>query len=149
MFLVSSCTCLLPIQWNRVFSREWRCSGSSADRRCSNYVWVIDNFIASEGASYIRDLTVCFDDHWLFHYLDYIIVHINLHSNLLWDDMPWDTTYPIIIKYTDMYFFARFLNIDDQVFMNPFQKRFTLRRTYPVYKFCLNITWVVSKLTFF
>ena len=27
-------------------AREWRCSWSSADRRCSNYVWVIDNLIA-------------------------------------------------------------------------------------------------------
>ena len=42
-------------------SRSWRCSWSSADRRCSNYIWVIDNFIAYQGASYIRDLTViCF-----------------------------------------------------------------------------------------
>ena len=39
-------------------SREWRCSWSSADRRCSNYIWVIDNFIAYKGASYIRDFTV-------------------------------------------------------------------------------------------
>ena len=29
-----------------VLSREWRCSWSSADRRCSNYIWVVDNFIA-------------------------------------------------------------------------------------------------------
>ena len=34
--------------------REWRCSWSSADRRCSNYIWVINNFIAYQGASYIR-----------------------------------------------------------------------------------------------
>ena len=27
-------------------SGEWRCSWNSADRRCSNYIWVIDNFIA-------------------------------------------------------------------------------------------------------
>ena len=58
MFLVSSCSSLCPIQWNQVLSREWRCSWSSADRRCSNYIWVIDNFIAYCGASYIRDLTV-------------------------------------------------------------------------------------------
>ena len=31
---------------------------SSADRWCSNYIWVIKNFIANSGASYIRDLTV-------------------------------------------------------------------------------------------
>ena len=43
-----------------VLSREWRCSWSSADRRCSNYIWVIDNFIACKGATYIRDLTVGF-----------------------------------------------------------------------------------------
>ena len=58
MFLVSSCSCLCPIQWSQVLSREWRCSWSSADRRCSNYIWVIDNFIAYIGATYIRDFTV-------------------------------------------------------------------------------------------
>ena len=58
MFLVSSYNCLYPIQWSLVLSREWRCSWSSTDRRCSNYIWVIDNFIAFSGASYIRDLTV-------------------------------------------------------------------------------------------
>ena len=26
--------------------RDWRCSWSSADRRCSSYIWVINNFIA-------------------------------------------------------------------------------------------------------
>ena len=39
-------------------SREWRCGWSSADRRCSNYIWVIDNFIAYLGATYIRGFTV-------------------------------------------------------------------------------------------
>ena len=41
-----------------MLSREWRCSWSSADRRCSNYIWVIDNFIPYWGASYIRGFTV-------------------------------------------------------------------------------------------
>ena len=41
-----------------MLSRVWRCSWSSADRRCSNYIWVIDNFIAYWGASYIRGFTV-------------------------------------------------------------------------------------------
>ena len=58
MILVSLCRCLCPINWSQVLSRSWRCSWSSADRRCSNYIWVIDNFIAYQGASYIRDLTV-------------------------------------------------------------------------------------------
>ena len=58
MILASSCICLWPIYWSRVLSTEWRCSWSSADRRCSNYIWVINNLIAYKGATYIRDLTV-------------------------------------------------------------------------------------------
>ena len=58
MFLVSACSCLCAIYWSQVFSGEWRCSWSSADRRCSNYIWVINNLIAYWNASYIRDLTV-------------------------------------------------------------------------------------------
>ena len=46
MFLVSSCICLCPIHWSQVLSREWRCSWSSAGRRCSKYIWVINNFTA-------------------------------------------------------------------------------------------------------
>ena len=58
MFLVSSWSCLCPIQWSQVLRREWRCSWNSAHRGCANYIWVIDNFIAYLGAAYIRDLTV-------------------------------------------------------------------------------------------
>ena len=57
MILVSSCICLCPFYWSRVLSREWRCSWSSADRRCSNYIWVINNLMAYKGASFIRDLS--------------------------------------------------------------------------------------------
>ena len=46
MFLVSSCSCLCPIHWSQVLSQELKCIWSSADRRCSNYIWVINNFIA-------------------------------------------------------------------------------------------------------
>ena len=46
IFLVSSCSCLCAVYWSQVLSREWRCSRSSADRRCSNYIRVINNFIA-------------------------------------------------------------------------------------------------------
>ena len=45
-FLISSCSCLCPIQLSQVLSWKWRCSWSSADRRCSNYIWVINNFIS-------------------------------------------------------------------------------------------------------
>ena len=58
MFVVSSCSWLCPIHWSHVFSREWRCSWSSADRRCSNYIWVINNFIGYKGAPYIRYFAV-------------------------------------------------------------------------------------------
>ena len=47
---------LKPLVW----SREWRCSWSSADRRCSNYIWVINNYIAYLGTTYITGLTVIF-----------------------------------------------------------------------------------------
>ena len=58
MILFSSCISLCPIYWSRVLSREWRSIWSSADWRCSNYIWVINNLIAYRGAPYIRDLTV-------------------------------------------------------------------------------------------
>ena len=50
---------LKAISSSATLSWEWRCSWSSADRRCSNYIWVINNFIANSGASHIRGLTVC------------------------------------------------------------------------------------------
>ena len=55
MILVSSHSCLSPSHWSQVSIWEWRCSWSSADRR---YIWVINNFIACSGATYIRGLTV-------------------------------------------------------------------------------------------
>ena len=41
-----------------MFSWEWRCSWSSAHRRCSNYIWVINIFIGYWSAIYITGLTV-------------------------------------------------------------------------------------------
>ena len=60
MILVSSWRCLCPIHWSWVSSLEWRCSWSRTDRRCPNYIWVINNLIDYKSASYIRDLTVSF-----------------------------------------------------------------------------------------
>ena len=37
---------LCPIHWSQVSSWEYRWSGSSTDRQCSNYTRVINNFIA-------------------------------------------------------------------------------------------------------
>ena len=39
--------------WRFSPTLEWRCSWSSADRRCSNYIWVSNIFIAYRGTSYI------------------------------------------------------------------------------------------------
>ena len=58
MLLVLACSCLCAIYWSQLLSGEWRCSRSSADRRCSNYIWVIRNSIGYKNAPYIRDLTV-------------------------------------------------------------------------------------------
>ena len=40
------CSCLCPIHGSQVLGRKWRCSWSSANRQCSNYIWVINNFVA-------------------------------------------------------------------------------------------------------
>ena len=45
-------TCLilqlsLLMYWSQVLSQEWRCNWSSAERRCSNCIWVISNSIAN------------------------------------------------------------------------------------------------------
>ena len=58
MLPVSSYSSLCLIHWIRALSRESRCSWSGADRRCSNYIWVINHFITQSGAMYIRGLTV-------------------------------------------------------------------------------------------
>ena len=58
MFFILSYSCLCTIYWSQVLSREWRCSWSSADRRCSNYIWMINNFVAYWGAPYSRGLMV-------------------------------------------------------------------------------------------
>ena len=52
VFFSRHCT----IHRSQMLSREWRCSWSSADRWCSNYIWVIKNWIAHKGATYIREV---------------------------------------------------------------------------------------------
>ena len=39
------CCCFFASDWNQVLRQEWKCSCCSADRRCSNHIWVINNFI--------------------------------------------------------------------------------------------------------
>ena len=67
------------IYWSHVLSWEWRCSWSSADRRCSNYFWVINNLIAHKGATYIRDLTVFGNNH---HENGLVCLHSIIHFTL-------------------------------------------------------------------
>ena len=76
-YLVSSCSCLCAIYWSHVLSWVWRCSWSSAARRCSNYIWVINNLIAHKGVTYIRDLTA------------YEAVRDNMEPLLLKQDNRW------------------------------------------------------------
>ena len=50
--LIISCLVLqlsLPNPLKRMLSREWRCSWSSANRRCSRCIWVIKKFFAYLG----------------------------------------------------------------------------------------------------
>ena len=48
----------LPIPLKPGVKSRMKCSWNSTDRRCSNYIWVINNFIAYKGAAYIRGMTV-------------------------------------------------------------------------------------------
>ena len=45
---LSSCSSPCPILWSQVLSREWR---------CSNYIWVINNFIVT--GLYLSRLGIC------------------------------------------------------------------------------------------
>ena len=50
MFLVSSCSYHCLNQWSQVFRQKWRypTGWSSADRPCSNYIWVINNLLPTK-----------------------------------------------------------------------------------------------------
>ena len=84
MILISSWSRLCPILWSQVLSREWRCSWSSADRRCSNYIWVIDSLIAYQGATYIRDLTINGIDLVFLEYYSTIVVNPSMLLQVSW-----------------------------------------------------------------
>ena len=95
MFLVSSCSCLCPIQRSQLLSREWRCSWSNADRRSSICIWEIDNIIAYWGASYIRDLTVF--NSIQFHYARYYCVPCQISkwfNSTLLDTISYSAKFP-------------------------------------------------------
>ena len=89
MFLVLSCSCLCPIHRSQVLSWEWRCIWSSTDRRCSNYIWVINNFIAYKGVTDIRGLTV---------FLVYIILDMILFPQTIWPHKVYPFLYLMWLK---------------------------------------------------
>ena len=109
MFLVASCNCLCPIHWNQVLSREWRCSWSSADRWCSNYIWVIGNFIAYLGASCIWGLRVsqC-NGCWCPGSLCHHVISSHAITGYICSCLPWgriSTTVVINIKKKEIKWF--------------------------------------------
>ena len=88
MFLIVSCSCLCPIHWSQVFSWEWRCSWSSANRQCCN-IWMMNSCIVYKGVAYIRGLTVFTWPQWFKHFYQFFvkisIVAMTLsHSHIVW-----------------------------------------------------------------
>ena len=83
MILVSSCSCLSPILWSCVLSREWR--------RCSNYIWVIMNLIAYSCATYVKR----FDGRWNCFLISFLtrqwfrVIFMNLMTSLEMTDEIW------------------------------------------------------------
>ena len=67
----------LPNPLKPGISWEWRCSWSSADRRCSNYIWVINNFIAY--LVFYSSSTLL----WSHHQSVWMAIHTRLCDSLL------------------------------------------------------------------
>ena len=85
MFLVSSSSCLCPIHWSQVLSAEWRCSWSSADRRCSNYIWVFNNFIAKVRLIFEVLWTLRKKLQWNFNQNTNFFIHENALENVVYE----------------------------------------------------------------
>ena len=134
MIIVSSCSCLWQIHWShQVLSWEWRCSWGSADRRCSNYIWVINNFIAHWGAAYIKGLTV-FRMHLLIHSkgvmvdqsltrLDFehvkaIVRKLNMISDAMIYTYAYTYIYKLIWHSHDLRFCCNFNTLVDEKMLN-------------------------------
>ena len=105
MVFVSSWSCLCAIHWSQMFSREWTCTWSSADKCCSDYIWVINNSITYNGAAYIRSftpyirgLTEFFVVIWKF------IKHVKgwISSKLFWTKLQLQSSPEAVIKSTHL-----------------------------------------------
>ena len=95
MILVPSCSCLCPIHWSQVLSRQSRCSWSRSYRRCSSYIWVNHNsntfgatYVVRLDGKYIRSVTLwccpiehdisnCTADIWVQHKYSYFLFGVN------------------------------------------------------------------------
>ena len=82
-----SCSCIFPIHWNPLLSRELRCSWSSTDNRCSNYIWVMNKFIVCWSAFLSLGLNGLI---WCIACVEYIYSHsfgsLDSHRYLLVGD---------------------------------------------------------------
>ena len=81
-----------------MFSREWRCSWSSADRRCSKYIWVINNFVAYYGATYNKDLAVVIcgmtdSSFYLWYDIQIFLLYDAVLMRCSWWDVPNSSLY--------------------------------------------------------
>ena len=75
----------LPNPLKPCLGREWRCSWSSAERRCSNYIWVINNFIGYPDTAYITGLTVIcqsLKSFWMFHLIKLYPYQTGTHESV-------------------------------------------------------------------
>ena len=95
MFLLSSCSCLCPVHWNHVLSHEWRCSWSSADRRCSNCIGMIYKFIAYKGVPYIGGLTVSLTGRHNRHHVNCLVQDCSISNALAMEILQYCSKPPI------------------------------------------------------
>ena len=85
--------------------REWRCSWGSADRWCSNYIWVINNFITY----YITSLTVLIKEsevectwQWLVWYFKFVLICFCLKISHTTVGSRNNPNHPVIVCFVDV-----------------------------------------------
>ena len=112
MFLVSSCSCLSLIHWSQALNWEWRWSWSSANRRGSNYIWMINKqvncllrcdlyyrFDSSDAAIYHHGLLSTFSS-------GNDLLHLS-HRAITWSSADLSSVGPLRILQTSMKFWNK------------------------------------------
>ena len=72
IYLFSPCSCLCPIHWNQMLSREWRCSWSIADRQLhqsDEQFYCLLRCVIYYRFDGILDLLGLTQIHWSLHHL--------------------------------------------------------------------------------